>query len=198
MPKQFQFREDAREQLMEGIDIMARTVGATLGPNGRNVVIEQEFGPPQVCSDGVTIAKEIELEEPFHNMGAQLLVEAASKTNDDVGDGTTTSTILAQAMLKNGFRNIAAGADPMLIKQGMLKAVESMVAELKAMSKSVTEDDQISQIAVLSAHDEEMGKLVGSVINKVGKDGVISVEQSPGIKYEVDFVEGIMSYEKRV
>ncbi|MQG22918.1 MAG: chaperonin GroEL [SAR202 cluster bacterium] len=191
MPKQFQFREDAREQLMEGIDIMARTVGATLGPNGRNVVIEQEFGPPQVCSDGVTIAKEIELEEPFHNMGAQLLVEAASKTNDDVGDGTTTSTILAQAMLKNGFRNIAAGADPMLIKQGMLKAVESMVAELKAMSKSVTEDDQISQIAVLSAHDEEMGKLVGSVINKVGKDGVISVEQSPGIKYEVDFVEGM-------
>ena len=191
MPKQFQFHEDAREQLMEGIDIMARTVGATLGPNGRNVVIEQEFGPPQVCSDGVTIAKEIELEEPFHNMGAQLLVEAASKTNDDVGDGTTTATILAQAMLKNGFKNIAAGADPMLIKQGMQKAVESMVTELKSMSKSVTEDDQISQIAVLSAHDEEMGELVGSVINKVGKDGVISVEQSPGIKYEVDYVEGM-------
>ena len=137
MPKQFQFREDAREQLMEGIDIMARTVGATLGPNGRNVVIEQEFGPPQVGSDVFTIAKEIELEEPFHNMGAQLLVEAASKTNDDVGDGTTTSTILAQAMLKNGFRNIAAGADPMLIKQGMLKAVESMQPTIITHSPSI-------------------------------------------------------------
>lgn len=191
MPKQFQFREDARQQLMEGIDLMARTVGITLGPNGRNVILEQEFGPPQVCSDGVTIAKEIELEEPFHNMGAQLLKEAASKTNDDVGDGTTTSTILAQAMLKNGFKNIAAGADPMLIKQGILKAIEAMVIELKSMSKSVTENEQISQIAVLSAHDQEMGELVGSVINKVGKDGVISVEQSPGIKYEVEYVEGM-------
>ena len=191
MPKQFKFRENAREQLMEGIDLMARTVGITLGPNGRNVILEQEFGPPKVCSDGVTIAKEIELEEPFHNMGAQLLKEAASKTNDDVGDGTTTSTILAQAMLKNGFRNIAAGSDPIPIKQGMEKALEAIVIELKSMSKSVTENDQISQIAILAAHDEEMGKLVGSVINKVGKDGVISTEQSPGIKFEVEYVEGM-------
>ena len=117
MAKQFQFREGAREQLMEGIDLMAKTVGITLGPNGRNVVLDKEFGPPQVCSDGVTIAKEIELEEPFLNMGAQLLKEAASKTNDAVGDGTTTSTILAQAILKAGFRNVAAGADPMVLKR---------------------------------------------------------------------------------
>ena len=115
MPKQFQFREGAREQLMQGIDLMAKTVGITLGPNGRNVILDKEFGPPQVCSDGVTIAKVIELEEPFHNIGAPLLKEAASKTNDAVGDGTTTSTILAQSILRNGFKNISAGADPMAL-----------------------------------------------------------------------------------
>ena len=133
MPKQFQFREGAREQLMQGIDLMAKTVGITLGPNGRNVILDKEFGPPQVCSDGVTIAKEIELEEPFLNMGAQLLKEAASKTNDAVGDGTTTSTILAQSILKNGFKNIAAGADPMALKRGIDKAVDAMTEELKGM-----------------------------------------------------------------
>mgnify|MGYP000956412702 CR=1 FL=1 len=191
MPKQFQFREDARGQLMEGIDLMAKTVGITLGPNGRNVILDKEFGPPQVCSDGVTIAKEIELEAPFLNMGAQLLKEAASKTNDDVGDGTTTSTILAQAILRNGFRNVAAGADPMALKRGMDKVVDSMTRELKNMSTSVTEDAQIAQVATLSAHDEEMGQLIGSIVSKIGKDGVVSVEESRGLNYEVEYVEGM-------
>ena len=190
MPKQFQFREDARGQLMEGIDLMAKTVGITLGPNGRNVILDKEFGPPQVCSDGVTIAKEIELKEPFLNMGAQLLKEAASKTNDDVGDGTTTSTILAQAILKNGFKNVAAGADPMALKRGMDKVVDKMTRELKNMSTSVTEDEQISQVATLSAHDEEMGELIGSIVSKIGKDGVVSVEESRGLHYEEEYVEG--------
>ena len=161
MAKQFQFKDDAREQLMQGIDLMARTVGITLGPNGRNVILDREFGPPQVCSDGVTIAKEIELEEPFLNMGAQLLKEAASKTNDDVGDGTTTATILAQWITKNGFRNIAAGADPMLLKQGIDKAIEAMKPKLIEMSKPVSSDEQINQVATLSAHDDEMGSFIG-------------------------------------
>ena len=191
MPKQFQFREGAREQLMQGIDLMAKTVGITLGPNGRNVILDKEFGPPQVCSDGVTIAKEIELEEPFLNMGAQLLKEAASKTNDAVGDGTTTSPILAQSILKNGFKNIAAGADPMALKRGIDKAVDAMTEELKGMSKSVTDDAQISQVAVLSAHDDEMGNFIGSIIGKIGKDGVVSVEESRGLDYDVEYVEGM-------
>ena len=177
MPKQFQFKDDARSQLMEGIDLMARTVGITLGPNGRNVILEKEFGPPQVCSDGVTIAKEIELPEPFLNMGAQLLKEAASKTNDDVGDGTTTSTILAQAILKNGFKNIAAGADPMALKRGIDQVVDTITKELIAMSKPVTDDDQISQVAILSAHDEKMGERIGQVMSKIGKGGVVPVEE---------------------
>ena len=191
MPKQFQFKDDARSQLMEGIDLMARTVGITLGPSGRNVILEKEFGPPQVCSDGVTIAKEIELLEPFHNMGAQLLKEAASKTNDDVGDGTTTSTILAQAILKNGFKNIAAGADPMALKRGIDEVVDVITKELINISKDVTGDEQISQVAVLSAHDETMGQLIGQVMSKIGKDGVVTVEESRGQDYEVEYVEGM-------
>ncbi len=191
MPKQFQFKDDARSQLMEGIDLMARTVGITLGPSGRNVILAKEFGPPQVCSDGVTIAKEIELREPFPNMGAQLLKEAASKTNDDVGDGTTTSTILAQAILKNGFKNIAAGADPIALKRGIDEAVDVITKELITISKDVAGDEQISQVAVLSAHDEKMGQLIGQVMSKVGKDGVVTVEESRGLDYEVEYVEGM-------
>ena len=191
MPKQFQFRENAREQLMEGVDLLARTVGITLGPNGRNVILEKEFGPPQVCSDGVTIAKEIELEEPFPNMGAQLIKEAASQTNDAVGDGTTTSTILAQAILKNGFRSVAAGADPMALKRGIDKAVDSITEELKGLSQPVANDEQIAQVAILSAHEEEMGSLIGSIISKIGKDGVVTVEESRGLDYEVEYVEGM-------
>jgi len=191
MAKQFQFKEDAREQLMQGIDLMAKTVGITLGPNGRNVVLDKEFGPPQVCSDGVTIAKEIELEEPFLNMGAQLLKEAASKTNDMVGDGTTTSTILAQAILKAGFRNVAAGADPMALKRGIDRAIDVITDELKLMAREVTDEQQVAQVAVLSAHEDEMGNLIGSVISKVGKDGVVTVEESRGLAYEVEYVDGM-------
>ena len=191
MPKQFQFRDSAREQLMQGIDLMARAVGITLGPNGRNVILAKEFGPPQVCSDGVTIAKEIELKDPFPNMGAQLLKEAASKTNDDVGDGTTTSTILAQSILRNGFKNVAAGADPMALRRGIDKGVASVTRELQEMSRSVTDNEQITQVAILSAHDEEMGEMIGSIISKVGKDGVVSVEESRGLDYEIEFVEGM-------
>ena len=191
MPKQFQFKDDARSQLMTGIDLVARTVGITLGPNGRNVILQKEFGPPQICSDGVTIAKEIELPEPFPKMGAQLLKEAASKTNEDVGDGTTTSTILAQAILKNGFKNIAAGADPMALKRGIDEAVDVIIKELINVSKDVAGDEQIAQVAVLSAHDEKMGQLIGQVMSKVGKDGVVTVEESPGLDYEVEYVEGM-------
>ena len=191
MAKQFQFKENAREQLMEGIDTLAKTVGVTLGPNGRNVILDREFGPPQVCSDGVTIAKEIELEEPFHNIGAQLLKEAASKTNDAVGDGTTTSTILAQSILRNGFKNIAAGADPMALKKGMDNAVQALKLQLKEMSRTVTDDEQIKQVAILSAHEEAMGELIGTVISKVGHDGVVTVEESRGLNYEIEYVEGM-------
>jgi chaperonin GroEL len=176
---------------MKGIDILAKTVGVTLGPNGRNVILDREFGPPQVCSDGVTIAKEIELEEPFQNIGAQLLKEAASKTNDAVGDGTTTSTILAQSILRNGFKNIAAGADPMALKKGMDAAVEAVKLQLKKMSRPVTNSQQIKQVAILSAHEEEMGELIGTVINKVGHDGVVTVEESKGLNYEIEYVEGM-------
>ena len=191
MAKQFQVSEEARSQLMEGIDILARVVGVTLGPGGRNVVVDQDFGPPQVRSDGASIAKEIELKDPFPNMGAQLLKEAASKTNDAVGDGTTTSTILVQSILQQGFKNVVAGADPMALKRGIEKAVESLRAELSAMARPVEGKDEITRVAVLAAHDEEMGTLVGEVLDKVGSRGVVSVETSKGLNYEVDYVEGM-------
>jgi chaperonin GroEL len=191
MAKEFEFQDEARGKLMEGIDILARAVGITLGPNGRNVIIAKEFGPPQVCSDGVTIAKEIELKEPFLNMGAQLLKEAASNTDDDVGDGTTTSTILAQAILRNGFKNVAAGADPMSLKRGIDDAVAAITKELTAISKPVNGTEQISQVAILSAHDDEMGSLIGRVMDKIGKDGVVTVEESRGLQYETEYVEGM-------
>ena len=191
MAKQFQFQEEAWGQLLEGIDILAKAVGITLGPSGRHVVLEQEFGPPLVCSDGVTIAKEIELKQPFQNIGVQLVKVAASKTNDVVGDGTTTSTILAQAMVREGFKNATAGADPMMLKRGLDKAVAVIKDELTALSKTVSGDDQVAQVAVLAAHEEEMGRLIAQVLNKVGKDGVITVEESRGQNYEVEYVEGM-------
>ena len=191
MAKQFQFSEDARKKLMEGIDTLARAVGVTLGPGGRNVVLGQDFGPPQVCSDGVTIAKEIELKEPFQNMGAQLLKEAASKTNDAVGDGTTTSTVLAQSMLRQGFRNVAAGANPMSLKKGMEKAVAAVRAEIEAAAQPVAGKEQIAQVAILAAHDREMGDLLADVMDKVGSKGVVTVEESKGLGYEVEYVEGM-------
>ncbi|MCH8205917.1 MAG: chaperonin GroEL [Chloroflexi bacterium] len=191
MPKQLAFSEDARAAMKRGIDIMADTVGVTLGPKGRNVVLDKKFGPPQVCSDGVTIAKEIELEEPFENMGAQLLKEAASKTNDVAGDGTTTATVLAQAIIREGFKNIAAGANPMALKRGVEKGVVALREAIEKMSTPVEGKTQIAQVASLSAHDDEMGGLIADVMEKVGKDGVITVEESKGLSYEQEFVDGM-------
>ncbi len=191
MAKQLQFSEEARAAMKRGIDMMADTVGVTLGPRGRNVVLDKKFGPPQVCSDGVTIAKEIELEDPFENMGAQLLKEAASKTNDVAGDGTTTATVLAQAIIHEGFKNIAAGANPMALKRGIEKGVGAMRDAVGEMSTPVEGRTQIAQVASLSAHDDEMGELIADVMEKVGKDGVITVEESKGLSYEQEFVEGM-------
>jgi len=189
--KQLTFSEEARASMKRGIDMMANTVGVTLGPKGRNVVLDKKFGPPQVCSDGVTIAKEIELEDSFENMGAQLLKEAASKTNDVAGDGTTTATVLSQAIVHEGFKNIAAGANPMALKRGIEQGVVAMRDALEKMSKPVEGRDQIAQVASLSAHDDEMGNLIADIMEKVGKDGVITVEESKGIGYEQEFVEGM-------
>ena len=156
--KQLIFSEEARKSLRAGIDTLTDTVKVTLGPRGRNVILDKKFGPPQVCSDGVTIAKEIELPDPFENMGAQLLKETASKTNDTAGDGTTTSVVLAQAIITEGFKNTAAGANPMAIKRGIEKAVAAVVGELKSMSRSVDSRDQIAQVAALSAHEDSIGQ----------------------------------------
>ena len=191
MPKQLVFSEDARAAMKRGIDMMVNTMGVTLGPRGRNVVLDKKFGPPQVCSDGVTIAKEIELAEPFENMGAQLVKEASSKTNDVAGDGTTTAAVLAQAIIHEGFKNIAAGANPMALKRGIEKGVVALRDSIEQMSTPVEGKEQISQVASLSAHDDEMGNLIAEVMEKVGKDGVITVEESKGITYEQEFVEGM-------
>ena len=189
--KQLVFSEEARSALKKGVDALAEAVKVTLGPKGRNVILDKKFGPPQVCSDGVTIAKEIELPEPFENMGAQLLKEAASKTNDVAGDGTTTSVVLAQAMIHEGFKNVAAGANPMAIKRGIEKAVEALVAELKTMSRPVEDKENIAKVASLSAHDADTGNLIAEVMEKVGKDGVITVEESKGIVDETEYVDGM-------
>ncbi|MFL2767270.1 MAG: chaperonin GroEL [Dehalococcoidia bacterium] len=189
--KKITYSEEARGSMKVGIDKLANTVKVTLGPRGRNVVLDKKFGPPQVCSDGVTIAKEIELEDEFENMGAQLLKEAASKTNDVAGDGTTTATVLAQAIISEGFKNIAAGANPMALKRGIEKAVETLRNSIGKMSITVEGRTQIAQVASLSAHDDEMGNLIAEVMEKVGKDGVITVEESKGLGYEQEFVEGM-------
>ena len=191
MAKQITFSDDARKSLKSGMDQLANTVKVTLGPRGRNVVLDKKFGPPNVCPDGVTIAKEIELEDHYENMGAQLLKEAATKTNDVAGDGTTTATVLAQAMINEGFRNIAAGADPMAIKKGIDAAVGAIRISIKEQSREVSGKEQIGQVASLSAHDEEMGGLIADVMEKVGKDGVITVEEGKSLGYETEFVEGM-------
>ncbi len=189
--KQFQFREDAREHLVKGIDTLAKTVGVTLGPAGRNVVLDRGFGAPRVYSDGVSIAREIELPDAFENMGARLLQDAARKTNDVAGDGTTTATVLAQAMVHEGFRNVAAGADPMAIKRGMDQAVTEIKRRLDEVATPVRGRDQIAQIATLSAHEEEMGSLLADVVDQVGQDGIITVEEGKGVGYDVEHVEGM-------
>jgi chaperonin GroEL len=189
--KQLVFSEDARKHLKTGIDKLADTVKVTLGPRGRNVILDKKFGPPQVCSDGVTIAKEIELPDPFENMGAQLLKETASKTNDAAGDGTTTSVVLAQAVIIEGFKNIAAGANPMALKRGIDAAVSLVVGELHKMARPVDSREQIAQVAALSAHEDAIGETIADAMERVGKDGVITVEESKGIDDEIEYVEGM-------
>ncbi len=189
--KQLEYAEDARASLRKGIDALANAVKITLGPKGRNVILDKKFGPPTITNDGVTIAKEIEVENPFENMGAQLIKEVATKTNDVAGDGTTTATVLAQSMIHDGMKNLAAGANPMAIKRGMESASRTVVEELKKLSIAVAGKDQIAQVASISAADSEIGGLIAEVMEKVGKDGVITVEESKGIRYEIEYVEGM-------
>lgn len=191
MAKQISYDEEARRSLKNGIDALAGAVKITLGPKGRNVVLDKKWGPPTITNDGVTIAKEIELEKPFENIGAQLIKEVATKTNDIAGDGTTTAVVLAQAMLHEGMKNVAAGANPMALKRGIEKAVDAAVAEIRKISTPVSGKEQIAQVASISAADKEIGKLIADVMEKVGKDGVITVEESKGIKFETEYVEGM-------
>ena len=191
MAKQLLFGEDARKALRAGVDAVADAVKITLGPKGRNVVLDKKFGPPTVSSDGVSIAKEIDVSDPFENMGAQLVKEAASKTNDIAGDGTTTATVLAQAIIHEGMKNVAAGANPMDLQKGINTAAKAAVEGLKKMAISVSGREQIAQVAAISASDTEIGGLIAEVMEKVGKDGVITVEESRGIQYETEYVEGM-------
>src|SRR5579875_2210480 len=189
--KQLVYHEEARRALKKGVDALADAVKTTLGPKGRNVALDKKFGAPSVTHDGVTVAKEIQLEDPFENMGAQLLKEAATKTNDVAGDGTTTATVLAQAIVAEGFRNVAAGANPLQLKRGIERGVEAVVAELKAMAKPVQGKNEIAQVASISANDPEIGQLIAEVMEKVGKDGVITVEESKTLRFETEYVEGM-------
>ena len=191
MAKQLLFGEEARKSLRAGVDAVADAVKITLGPKGRNVVLDKKFGPPTVSSDGVSIAKEIDVSDPFENMGAQLVKEAASKTNDIAGDGTTTATVLAQAIIHEGMKNVAAGANPMDLQRGINTAARAAVEGLKKMAISVSGREQIAQVAAISASDGEIGGLIAEVMEKVGKDGVITVEESRGIQYETEYVEGM-------
>ncbi len=191
MAKQVALDAEARKLLLQGIDTVANTVRTTLGPKGRNVALGKKFGAPTVTHDGVTVAKEIELEHAFENMGAQLIKEAASKTNDVAGDGTTTATVLAQTILKEGLRNVAAGSNPMIIKRGISKGVAVLVENLKGQAKQIKGTEEIAQIASISAADSEIGNIIAKVMDKVGKDGVITVEESKGLELEDDYVEGL-------
>jgi len=191
MAKQLIFSEEARRQLKEGMDILADAVSATLGPKGRNVAIDKKWGAPTITHDGVTVAKEIELEDPYMNMGAQLLKEAATRTNDIAGDGTTTATVLAKAIVDEGMKNVAAGANPMLIKWGIEEATKKVVEAIKAQSRDLDSKEEIADVASISAHDREIGELIAEVMEKVGKDGVITVEESKGLAFETEYVEGM-------
>lgn len=191
MAKEILFNEDARRALGRGVDALANAVKVTLGPKGRNVVLEKKFGAPTITNDGVTIARDIELEDPFENMGAQLVREVATKTNDVAGDGTTTATLLAQAMIREGMRNVAAGANPMIIRKGISKAVEALVAEIQKNAQKVETKDAIAQVASISAADDATGNLIAEAMEKVGKDGVITVEESKGMGTSLDVVEGM-------
>ncbi len=191
MPKQLVFDQEARNGLRNGIDMLAKAVMTTLGPKGRNVAIDKKWGAPTITHDGVSVAKEIELEDPFENMGAQLLKEAATKTNDIAGDGTTTATALAYYMVTEGLRNLAAGANPMLLKRGIEAATQAVSARLGAMAIEINTKEEIASVAAISAQDREIGQLIADVMDKVGKDGVITVEESKGLEFETEYVEGM-------
>ncbi|HEY5600665.1 MAG TPA: chaperonin GroEL [Patescibacteria group bacterium] len=191
MAKQLLYADEARTKLKEGVDAVAKAVATTLGPKGRNVALDKKWGAPNVVHDGVTVAKEIELEDPFANMGAQLVKEASSKTNDVAGDGTTTATVLAQAIIENGLKNLAAGINPMIMRLGMEKAVEAVVSDLKKMAKPLKGKEEIAQVATISAADPVIGNMVAEALEKVGKDGVVTVEESRGIETNVDYKEGM-------
>ncbi|NWQ43695.1 chaperonin GroEL [Bacillus sp. EB106-08-02-XG196] len=191
MAKEIKFSEDARRAMLRGVDALADTVKVTLGPKGRNVVLEKKFGSPLITNDGVTIAKEIELEDAFENMGAKLVAEVASKTNDVAGDGTTTATVLAQAMIREGLKNVTAGANPMGIRKGIEKAVTVAVEGLKAISKPIEGKESIAQVAAISSDDKEVGQLIAEAMERVGNDGVITIEESKGFTTELDVVEGM-------
>ncbi|MFA6984107.1 MAG: chaperonin GroEL, partial [Sedimentibacter sp.] len=191
MAKIIKYDEDARRSMERGVNALADTVKVTLGPKGRNVVLSKSFGSPQITNDGVTIAREIELSDPYENMGAQLVKEVATKTNDVAGDGTTTATLLAQAIIREGLKNVAAGANPMILKKGIEKAVAAAVEELKNITKTVETSEEIAQIASISAGDEEIGKLISQAMDDVGKDGVITVEESKTMDTELTVVEGM-------
>ncbi len=195
MSKMLLYDEDARRALERGVNRLADVVKITLGPKGRNVVLEKKFGSPTITHDGVTVAKEIELGDPFENAGAKLVLEVATKTNDVAGDGTTTATVLAQAIIREGLRNVAAGANPLALKRGIDRAVEELVIALRGQAKPVETRDAIAQVASISAHDESIGNLIADAMDKVGKDGVITVEESKGIETTVDTVEG-MQFDK--
>src|SRR5512134_1307678 len=193
--KLLKFGEEARRSLEAGVDKLADAVAITLGPKGQNVVLDKKWGAPTITNDGVTIAKEIELEDPWENMGAQLTKEVATKTNDVAGDGTTTATVLARAMVKGGMKNVAAGANPMALKRGIEKAVEAAVESIRTQSKDVESKDEIAQVASISAADPEIGAVIAEALDKVGKDGVITVEESNTFGIELEFTEG-MQFDK--
>ncbi|MGJ8672852.1 chaperonin GroEL [Rubritalea sp.] len=196
MAKQLEFDEVARQSLLRGVEKLARAVKATLGPAGRNVILDKKFGSPTITKDGVTVAKEIELEDPYENMGAQLIKEVSSKTNDVAGDGTTTATVLAEAIYKEGLRNVTAGANPINLQRGILKACEAIVAKLAEISKPVSESKEVAQVATVSANwDTEIGNIIAEAMDKVGKDGTITVEEAKGIETTLDVVEG-MQFDK--
>ena len=191
MAKQLVFSEDARRSLKRGIDVLANAVVTTLGPKGRNVALDKKWGAPTITHDGVTVAKEIELEDPFENMGAQLLKEAATKTNDIAGDGTTTATLLAHTIITEGMKNVAAGANPMLLKRGILAGAEAVVDAIADQAIELTSKEEIANVAAISAQDREIGELIAEVMDRVGKDGVITVEESKGLEFETEYVEGM-------
>ncbi|HKC04453.1 MAG TPA: chaperonin GroEL, partial [Patescibacteria group bacterium] len=191
MAKQLKFSKDARKALLKGIDTVAKAVVTTLGPKGRNIALDKKWGAPNIVHDGVSVAKEIDLPDPFENMGAQLVKEAASKTNDNAGDGTTTSTLLAQVITQKGMAKIDAGANPMIVKKGIEKAVEAVTAELKKMATPIKGKEEIGQIATISAGDEVIGSKIAEALDKVGRDGVVTVEEGKGLTIDIEYKEGM-------